>query len=501
MKEEFKNKLDEFKKYLSNIEYLSSATGVLYWDAKVEIPKKGIPYRGQVLGYLSGEQYKLETSDRMKEFIDYFSSFEKLDDVTRSMVENAKKDYDRTMKIPAERYKEYAIASSDSEAAWEEAKKKSDFSIFRPHLKKMIDFKKEFIGYWGYKGTGYDTLLDFYEPGLTVSKLDTVFGELKGSVIDLLDRIMKTGIDTRCSSFNKSFSKEEQWDFCSYILHKMGFDFDAGRVDESEHPFTINFNNKDVRITTHYYEHEFTSAIFSCIHEGGHAIYEQDIPDELSGTLLSGGASMAIHESQSRFYENLIGRSREFWAYFYPEVLKRFPQFKGVSLEEFYRGINRVKPSPVRTEADELTYNLHIIIRYEIEKLIFSENVEIDELPQIWNQKYNEYLGIKPENDSEGILQDTHWSSGSFGYFPSYALGNLYGAQFLNRMVSDIPDIKKRIENGELGVVHTWLKNNIHKYGAIYKPSELVRKVTGEELTARYFIDYLNKKYKDIYSL
>lgn len=501
MKEEFKNKLDEFKKHLSNIEYLNSATGVLYWDTRVGIPKKGIPYRGQVLGYLSEEQYKLETSDKMKEFIDYFSSCGELDDVTRSMVENARKNYDRTMKIPAQRYKEYVIASSESEAAWEEAKNKSDFSIFQPHLQKMIDFNKEFIGYWGYKETGYDTLLDFYEPELTVSKLDTVFGELKGSVINLLDRIIKTGMDTSCSSFKKSFSKAEQWDFCSYILHKMGFDFDAGRVDESEHPFTINFNNKDVRITTHYYENEFTSAIFSCIHEGGHAIYEQDIPDDLSGTLLAGGASMAVHESQSRFYENLIGRSREFWAYFYPEVIKRFPQFKDVSYEEFYRGINTIKPSLIRTEADELTYNLHIIIRYEIEKLIFSGNVEAGELPQIWNRKYAEYLGIEPKNDREGILQDMHWSAGNFGYFPSYALGNLYGAQFFNTMTSDIPDIRKRVENGELDAVHSWLKENVHKYGSVYKPSELIKKVTGEELTARYFVDYLNQKYKDIYSL
>lgn len=501
MKEDFLNKLNSFKDYLKQLEYLGSAIGVLYWDSRVGIPKKGIPYRGEVLGYLSGEQYKLQTSEKMKEFIEYFLSFDDLDDVTRSMVENAKKNYDQTMKIPENRYKEYVITTSKSEAAWEEAKSKSDFSIFKPYLKQMIEFNKEFIGYWGYKGTKYDTLLDFYEPGITVEKLDSAFTEVRDAIVSLLGRIQNSSTKPDPSCFNKNFPAREQESFSKYVLEKMGYDFAAGRVDESVHPFTINFDNTDVRITTHYYEDDFRSALFSCIHEGGHAIYEQDIPDELKGTLLASGASMGIHESQSRFYENILGRSKAFWVYFYPEVQKRFPQFEGISFEEFYRGINTVSPSLIRIEADELTYSLHVIIRYEIEKMIFNGDVELDELPSLWNKKYMEYLGVEPENDAEGILQDMHWSAGNFGYFPSYALGNLYGAQFLNVMKKDIPDLSDSVANGSLEIVHTWLKDNIHKYGSIYKPSVLIKKVTGEELTAKYFIEYLNEKFSDIYSI
>ena len=272
-------------------------------------------------------------------------------------------------------------------------------------------------------------------------------------------------------------------------------------MDVSTHPFTINFGNKDVRITTHYLENEFRSALFSCIHEGGHAIYEQNIADDLEGTMLGTGTSMGVHESQSRYYENILGRSREFWTYFYPEAIKRFPQFEGVSFEEFYKAINIVEPSLIRTESDELTYSLHVIIRYEIEKELINGNIKVEDLPQIWNAKYKEYLGVEPKNDAEGVLQDMHWSGGSFGYFPSYALGNLYGAQFLGKMLKEMPDYNKNISEGNLDEIRLWLKENIHKYGSVYKPAELIKKVTGEELTAKYFIEYLNNKYNKVYEL
>lgn len=501
MKENFEGKLLEFKSYLKKLELLNSAIAVLDWDARVGLPKKANPYRGEVLGCLSGEQYKLQTSDKMKEFIDYFLSCEDLDDTTKAMTENAKKSYDQTMKIPEDRYTKYVITASNSQAAWEEAKSKSDFSIFKPFLQEMIDFQREFIGYWGHKATKYDTLLDFYEPGITVEKLDSAFSELRDAIVLLLNKIKASKIMPDCSFFAKGFTKAEQEAFGVYILEKMGYDFDAGRLDESMHPFTTTFENKDVRITTHYNEKDFRSSLFSCIHEGGHAIYEQDIPDELKNTLLATGTSAGIHESQSRFYENIIGRSREFWAYFYPEALKRFPQFKDITLEDFYRGINTAEVSFIRTDADELTYSLHIIIRYELEKAIFNGTAKVEDLPALWNEKYREYLGILPENDAEGILQDVHWSAGLFGYFPSYALGNIYGAQFLNTLQKDIPDLFPRIERGELDVVHTWLNDNIHKYGAIYKPAVLLKKITGEDLTAKYFIDYLNNKFGKLYNL
>ncbi len=501
MKLESEKKLEEFKEYMRKLEYLNSAIGVIYWDMRVGIPKKATAQRGEVIGYLSGEAYRLQTSDEMKEYIDYFSTIEGLDDVTKSMVLNAKKDYDQTKKIPEHRYKEYVILKSNSEVAWEEAKEKSDFNIFKPYLEKVVDFSREFIEYWGYENNKYDTLLDFYEPGITVEKLDVVFGELRDAIVELLGKIKESGVCIKDDFFKKDFSKESQEEFSLYVLNKMGYDFDAGRLDESVHPFTINFGNKDVRITTKYIPNEFRSALFSCIHEGGHALYEQDIPDELQGTGLAAGASMGIHESQSRFYENIIGRSKAFWTYFYPEAKNRFPQFKDVDFDEFYKGMNAVEPSLIRTEADELTYSLHVIIRYEIEKALINGEIEVKDLPQIWNKKYKEYLGVEPQNDAEGVLQDMHWSDGSFGYFPSYALGNLYGAQFLHKMEQDIPNMYDDIKQGNLDGVHQWLKDNIHKYGAVYKPAELLKMVTKEELSAKYFIDYLNKKYYEIYNL
>lgn len=501
MEKEFEVKLKEFKEYLSKLEYLNCASSVLYWDMRVGAPKKGISYRGEVLGYLAGESYKLSTSDTMKDFIDYFSKIENLEDETKSMVRNAKKEYERTKKLPEKKVKEYTILSSNSEAAWEEAHEKADFSIFQPYLEKLVAFNKEFIEYWGYKENKYDTLLDMYEPGITVKQLDKVFGELKEAIVNLLNRIKNSGVKIDCSIFKKKFPKKEQEEFSKYVLEKMGYDFQAGRLDETVHPFTIEFGNKDVRITTNYDENDFRPALFSCIHEGGHAIYEQDIPDNLKGTGLATGASMGIHESQSRYYENLIGRSKEFWEYFYPEVQKRFSQFKEVNPEEFYRAMNIVEPSLIRVDADELTYSLHIIIRYEIEKALINGEVEVKDLPKVWNAKYKEYLGVEPSNDGEGVLQDMHWSDGSFGYFPSYALGNLYGAQFLVKMKKDIPDVFEKVKNGNLEILHEWLKENIHKHGSVYIPSEIIKKVTGEELNAKYFIEYLNNKYAEIYDL
>lgn len=501
MREEFAEKLNAFKEYMKDIEYLNSALSALYWDARVSIPKNGMPYRGEVLGFLSAEMYKRQTSQTIKSFIDCFLNNEEGDDITRAMADRAKREYDRSMLIPEERYRAYVIAASDSEAAWEQAKEKADFSMFKPHLEKLIAFNREFIDYWGYDESKYDKLLDFYEPGITVKKLDVIFAELKEAIIALLDKIKSSSNKPDNAFLRSDYPLDAQRKLCDSVLKRMGYDFDAGRVDVSIHPFTATLGNNDVRITTHYYIKEFQSALFSSIHEGGHAIYEQNISEKLTGTMLRTGASMGIHESQSRLYENIIGRSRAFWTYFYPETQELFPQFKPISVDAFYKGINVVQPSLIRIEADELTYSLHIIIRYELEKAIFNGDVSIDDLPALWNKKYKEYLGVEPKNDAEGILQDMHWSSGNFGYFPSYALGNLYGAQFMHTLNAQMPDIAQRIVKGDLMSLNDWLKNNIHRHGAVYLPEELIKKVTGETLTAKYFIDYLNEKYSNIYRL
>ncbi|OPJ58387.1 carboxypeptidase M32 [Clostridium oryzae] len=492
-------KVEEFKEYLTKIENLNNTIALVDWDMRICMPKGSIDSRGNMLAYLSGEDYKMRTSERMRSFIESLKNEKDLDEVTSSSIENCEKEYNRTKKIPANRYTEYVKLASKSSSAWEEAKEKSDFSIFQPYLEKMVEFQKEFINYWGYEDNRYDTLLDFYEPGLKVKDLDITFNKLKKAIISILDKIRNSGVSPRYDFLQRYFSKEEQEEFDMMLLREMEFNFNIGRMDESIHPFTTSFGNKDVRITTNYHKNEFVSAMFSCLHEGGHALYEQDIPDELSGTLLNTGASMAVHESQSRFYENIIGRSKSFWKYFFPKLKAKFKQFEDVSFDEFYSAVNRVEPSLIRTESDELTYSLHIIIRYEIEKKLINGEIEVKDLPRIWNQKYKEYLGVEPRNDAEGVLQDMHWSDGSFGYFPSYALGNLYGAQFFDKMVKDIPDLYGRIERGDIGIIHSWLKDNVHKYGAVYKPNELIKKVTGENLNAEYFINYLYRKYSDIY--
>lgn len=493
-------KLRELKSYIESISKMNSALELIYWDMQTKMPKKAIEQRSGIIEHLSGEIFRMTTSDRMGELLDYFvCNVEGLSDKDKAIIKHARKEYDETKKIPEERYREFVIAQALSEGAWEEAKEKKDFEIFKPHLKKMIDFQREFVEYWGYKDNKYDTLLDKYEEGLTVKKLDKTFDELKNGIIKILNKIEKSGKQVNRDFLLGKFDKKSQEKFALFVLNKMGYDFKAGRLDESMHPFTISFGNKDVRITTNYDNEDFTSALFSSIHEGGHGIFDQDVPEELQRTGLDTSLSMSIHESQSRFYENILGRSKEFWEYFFPFAKYEFNEFKDVSLEEFYEAINYVEPSLIRTEADELTYSLHIIIRYEIEKALINGDLDIDDVKEEWNKKYKDYLGVDPKNDSEGILQDIHWSDGSFGYFPSYALGNIYGAQMIHIMKKEYKGMYDDIRNGELGGIHMWLYEKVHKYGAMYSPSELIKNISSEELSCKYFLDYLEKKYLRIY--
>lgn len=498
------NKFNEVKEYLAEINKIEEALSLVYWDMRTNMPNKAGDSRSEVISYLSGESFKKVTSEKVKEFIDDLVPYKKeMSRVQYRMLEELERSYNETKKIPQDRYVAYVEACSKSEMAWEEAKESGDFEIFKPHLKAIIDFQKEFIEYWGYKACKYDTLLDKYEIGLTVEKLDKVFSELRDGIIEILNKIKNSGKVINRDFLFGEFDVKSQKELSLELLDKIGFDLEAGRLDESVHPFTIEIggSGKDIRLTTNYHKSEFASAMFSTVHEGGHGIYEQNISDELIHTGLHTGTSMAIHESQSRFYENILGRSKEFCSYLLPLAKKYFEVFKDVELEEFYKAINYVEPSLIRTEADELTYGLHIIIRYEIEKEIINGTVNMDDLPELWNKKYKEYLGVEPSNNSEGILQDMHWSDGSFGYFPSYALGNLYGAQMYYKLLEEKPDVMKEISKGNFKEVKAWLNTNIHQYGAVYKPNELILKITGEELNAKYFIKYLKDKYYKIYDI
>lgn len=503
--EAFEEKKQGFLEYNHRMRSYSEAVGVMYWDLRTGAPKKGVAVRAEAIGLLSTEAFKMSVSDEMASYLAFFEEAEnakQCDPFLKRLVEENRKNYDRSVKIPPDKYQEYVVLTSQAESAWEEAKHANDYAQFSPYLAKIIAFTREFVELWGYDKHPYDTLLDQYEPGMTVEKLDQVFGALREKLVPLVKAVQESKNQPETEFLYQSFPIDQQKAFNRYILEQLGYDFDAGRVDETEHPFATGLNLGDVRITTHYKENHFLDALFSTIHECGHALYEQNVSPELDRTILCSGTSMGIHESQSRFWENMIGRSRPFWDRYYADLVKEFPeQLSGISKETFYRAMNEAKPSLIRTESDELTYNLHIMIRYELEKDIIAGKVTVEELPALWNAKYEEYLGITPPNDTKGILQDVHWAGGSFGYFPSYALGNMYAAQFEKTLRQELPNLDELVAKGDFAPIRGWLKENIHQYGAMKTPGELVTGITGEELNPAYLVEYLERKYKDVYQL
>ncbi|AZB43286.1 carboxypeptidase M32 [Bacillus sp. FJAT-42376] len=491
-----------FYELLQKIESYNEALNVMFWDLRTGAPKKGVDQRSKTIGVLSSEAFRLKTSDEMKELLDQLAAQDGLSAKTSAAVEESLKEYKKYKIIPEKEYAEYVMLQTKAESVWETAKETNDFHLFAPYLEKLIETNKRFLAYWGYEGTPYNTLLDFYEPGMTTEVLDRVFNSLRERIVPLVKQIAAAEKQPDTGFITESFPVEGQKKASAFFLKELGYDFSAGRLDETVHPFQISLNRNDVRVTTKYDERDFRTAVFGTIHECGHALYEQNISAELEGTLLCSGTSYGIHESQSLFYENFVGRSFGFWKRYYDTFRSFSPdQLDSVSLEDFYFAINEAKPSLIRIEADELTYPLHIMIRYEIEKELFNGNMNVSELPEVWNKKYEEYLGVTPPNDAEGVLQDVHWAGGSFGYFPSYALGLLYAAQIRQAMLKDIPDLEDRIERGELEDILAWLSEKIHQYGKTKKPLELLMEVTGEELNPGHLVDYVTEKYTKLYSL
>ncbi|KQO17149.1 carboxypeptidase M32 [Paenibacillus sp. Leaf72] len=496
--------LAPFLETVKKLKAYGEALGVLYWDLRTGAPRKGMDMRSEVIGSLSGDMFKLSTSPELGEWLSELEqpeTFGKLSEIERKLVTDTREEYDRSVKIPPKLYEEHVVICSQAESKWEEAKAANDYEGFQPYLEKVIDYTQQFIDLWGPKETRYDTLLDQYEPGMTVKELDKVFGGLREQLVPLAAAIAASKHQPDTSFLRQNYDKQAQKAFSLRILKQMGYDFEAGRLDESTHPFATGLNTGDVRITTRYLEDDVTSALFGTIHEGGHALYEQNIMAELDGTTLSTGTSMGIHESQSRFWENVIGRSKPFWQHNFAALQQQFPGQLDVTLDQFYRGNNVVQPSLIRIEADELTYNLHIIIRYEIEKMIFNEGAKAADLPAIWNDKYKEYLGIEPPTNAEGVLQDVHWSGGAFGYFPSYSLGNMYAAQFADTLERELPNFWELVSTGNLLPIKEWLSERIYKYGKLRTPSELIQNVTGKPLDPQYLVKYLEKKYSEIYKL
>lgn len=497
--------LARFRELTTTLKQYGEILGLVYWDMRTGAPRKGIEFRSEAVGTLSAEVFRLSTSDEMGELLEKLEqpdTYATLGEIDRKLAEEMRKEFDRNRKLPPELYKEYVILASQSESAWEVAKEKNDFPGFASYLERIVEMNRQFIEYWGVEGTPYDTLLDMYEPGMTTSELDRLFGELRSRLVPLSEAIATRGDRPDTSFLEGKFDIAAQKKFSRFILEQMGYDFEAGRLDETVHPFATGLSIGDVRITTHYYENDLVSALFSTIHEGGHALYEQNIAQELARTPLATGTSMGIHESQSRLWENMIGRSLGFWQRYFPDLQMHFPgQLDGVTAEAFYRGINVSQPSLIRIESDELTYNLHIMIRYEIEKMLFNEALAVRDLPEVWNAKYKEALGVEPKTDSEGVLQDVHWSGGAFGYFPSYSLGNMYAAQMLNTARSKLPDLDAQIARGELKPLKDWLTEGIYRHGKLLNPSEIILGITGEPLQSTYLCDYLEAKFRDIYKL
>lgn len=488
-----KNKIFEI---LEKKKAFDHAIALLHWDLETEAPRKGVEKIAQTMGYLSAESYSLIINDEFKKML-YEIKLDGLSDLDKKVIENLRKDFEKLEKIPKKDYVDYTQLTVEATANWEEAKKNNDFEIFKPYLEKIINFNKNFIKYRGFTGHPYNTLLDDYEEGMTVEKTDEFFKKIKQELLPLIKKVNKE--NKKIKKLDKVFDIIKQKEFSKFLAEYIGFDFSKGVLKESEHPFTLNFNNKDVRITTHYYEKNLVSSIFSTIHEGGHAIYEQNIKDVISRTVLGEGTSMGIHESQSRIYENVFGRNINFWKAVYPKLQEVFSEnLKNVSLDEFYMIINDSKSSLIRIEADELTYPIHVLIRYELEKEIFSNDVDIDELPKKWADKYEEYLGIRPKTFEEGILQDVHWSSGLFGYFASYALGSAYASQFYNSMIKEF-DVEKELRKGSFKKINEYLRENIHKYGKYKTPNEIIKDTTKEEFNPNYYINYLREKYGKLY--
>lgn len=488
--------------YRTKMQALGYASYIISWDSETEAPVGCLEERSKQVGVLSEMSYRLERSEEYIECVKVlYENIDSLDDVLKVEIKKVYKDLMNSLKVPMEELVEYSILISKAQSIWADAKVNNDYKKFESTLSEIIKFNKKYVKYLETKELkGYDVLLDIYEEGMTKEKYDKFFSLLKAEIVPLVHKINSLK-PLEVSFKDKLFDINKQKEFANYLMDVMCFDKSRGLMKESEHPFTSGYGTTDVRITNHYYEDLLISSIFSCIHELGHATYEQQSNPDLDSTLLGGGASMAMHESQSRFYENIVGRSYEFWVRHYPKLKSIFSEeLKDVTLDEFYKYINNVECSLIRTEADELTYPLHIMVRYEIEKLIIESDVDVCELPSIWNKLYKEYLGIDVPSDKEGILQDVHWAGGSFGYFPTYALGSAYGAQMLDAMKKDL-DFEKVIGEENLSKINAWLKGKIHTFGSTKTPDELMKISTGKSFDASYYVEYLKNKFTKLYNL
>lgn len=483
---------------------LGSVMGVLGWDQRVTMPPKATPYRAEQFALLSRLIHERTTDPRVGEWLQIVEQSDLVADPESDSAVNIRqwrRRYDRMTKLPTELVAEFTRVTAIAEKAWEQAREKSDFAHFKPHLEKIVALVREIAERLGYEKEPYDALLDEYEQGMTAEEVEALFAPLRERTPQLVERIRNAPRQPDTSILHRHYPRDAQEKFCRLVAERMGFDWEAGRLDPTVHPFATRITPGDVRITTRYYEDFLSPSLFGTIHELGHALYEMGLPAEHFGTPLGGAASLGVHESQSRMWENFVGRSHAFWEHFYPIAQQHFGALSDVPLDAFVFAINAVQPSTIRVEADEVTYNLHILLRFELELALLRGELEAVDLPDAWNERFRAYMGFTPPNDAEGVLQDVHWSGGMIGYFPTYTLGNLYAAMFFEAAERDLGDLHAMFRKGEFTPLLEWLRENIHQHGKRYTAKQLVERVTGKAPSAEPLLNYFERKFGALYGI
>ena len=492
---------EDFIRRARELQDISHAQALLHWDQETFLPPRGNALRARSSGTLAGIHHEKLVHPDLVDLVKRLGEAGLQGDEAVNLRE-LEREQSRALKLPGELVIELGRTTSLAHEAWVEARQKSDFRLFEPWLEKVVGLKQEVALRVGFEGSIYNALLDEYEPGCRTEDIASLFADLRRRLIPLVERIAAAERSPAAGILDQEFSVEGQEYFGRQVMADMGFDLEAGRLDVSVHPFCSGMSPDDVRLTTRYSPDSLGESLFGIIHESGHGLYEQGLPEEAAGTPLCAGISLGIHESQSRLWENMVGRSKAFWKHYLPRLREVFPQqLQGVGLEPFYAAVNQVEPSFIRVEADEVTYNLHILLRFELERELLEDQVPVADLPEAWNERMESYLGIRPPDDAQGVLQDVHWSSGLLGYFPTYTLGNLYAAQFYHQARRDIPDLLELVEEGRLGCLKAWLNEKIHARGRRVTADELVAEVSGEPLQADYFMDYLETKFGALYQI
>jgi carboxypeptidase Taq len=497
--------IDHLRELLGVVADIVNASAVLSWDQQTYMPPGGASARAMQLATLNRLAHEHFVSDAFQDALEKAKGEVKdlnPDSIDARLVKVTERLLNKRIKVPSAWVEEESRVTALAHQDWEKARAEANFPLFAPHLEKILALKREYAEFFAPYDHVYDPLLDDYEPGMKTADVEPVFEQLRVRQVPLIQAIMDSGVDVEDSPVRQAFDEQKQWDFGIEVAKAFGYDFNRGRQDKSVHPFTTNFSTGDVRITTRFDPKFLSTALFGTLHEAGHALYEQGVDPDFERTTLGGGASLGFHESQSRMWENLVGRSKPFWKAYYPRLQEIFPeQLNGVRLDDFYAAINKVERSFIRVDADEATYNLHIMLRFELELAMMRGDLEIKDLPEAWNEKFEASFGIKPPDDAKGVLQDVHWSFGGLGYFSTYTLGNLIAAQLWNKINADIPDLEAQIEKAKFDDLLSWLRQNVHRHGAMFEPLEFLDRVVGTGLDIEPYLQYLESKYGEIYAL